>query len=255
MSNLWSFCNVSSCAIHEQTVCDILFLWSGQSHLAFQAHIIQALPMWGKKKASCARHGQWSQSRGNENIYINKNIPVQVWGYKLINSLVYLTQLKTYHSCLNLLCLHLYMDIHLRVCIYCIASNYKHKVLQPCELWMGYWHRSVPSGTVFYFCCGETERSQRERERERERRRRDEEDLRMKTNWEVVVQIELKRWRTTCLTDSRRHTHTHTHTPEDKGRSPVLSVCVLLIPAALKRWTHKRANWVISVPCGWISPL
>ena len=214
MSNLWSFCNVSSCAIHEQTVCDILFLWCGQSHLAFQAHIIQALPMWGKKKASCARHGQWSQSRGNENIYINKNIPVQVWGYKLINSLVYLTQLKTYHSCLNLLCLHLYMDIHLRVCIYCIASNYKHKVLQPCELWMGYWHRSVPSGTVFYFCCGETERSQRERERERERerRRRDEEDLRMKTNWEVVVQIELKRWRTTCLTDSRRHTHTHTHT-------------------------------------------
>lgn len=72
VSNLWSFCNVSSCAIQEQTVCDILFLWCGQSHLAFQAPIIQALPMWGKKKkkkkASCARHGQWSQSRGNENI-------------------------------------------------------------------------------------------------------------------------------------------------------------------------------------------
>ena len=50
VSNLWSFCNVSSCAIHEQTVCDILFLWCGQSHLAFQAHIIQALPMWDKKK-------------------------------------------------------------------------------------------------------------------------------------------------------------------------------------------------------------
>lgn len=50
VSNLWSFCNVSSCAIQEQTVCDILFLWCSQSHLAFQAPIIQALPMWGKKK-------------------------------------------------------------------------------------------------------------------------------------------------------------------------------------------------------------
>ena len=58
----------------------------------------------------------------------------------------------------------------------------------------------------------------------------------MKTNREAVIQIEPKGWRTNCLTDGGQHTHTHTHTPtQGKGRSPVLSVFVLLLPAAIKR--------------------
>lgn len=94
------------------------------------------------------------------------------------------------------------------VCVYCsIAWDYKYSVLQSSELWMGYWHRSAPAGTVFYFLLrrNRTEPN-REAENTGQREREGERGLRMRRNQEVVTQIEPKRRRTNCQIDSRRHT-------------------------------------------------
>lgn len=95
----------------------------------------------------------------------------------------YINETYTLSSCLILR----YLPVCL--CIYRLVWNNKHKVSQSSELWMGYLHGLVPSGTVFYFCWGETEHWAKQRQRGS----LGENDSRMMRNWGAVTQIEPKR--------------------------------------------------------------
>lgn len=115
---------------------------------------------------------------------------------------------------------------YLSVCVYTvIAWNYKHKVLQSSELWIGYLQRSVPSGSIFCCCCGETEQSQRESDRSRAKQERVIWEWRGTERWwhrlsqRVCVNVNVRDREQNCLIDSRQHT-------KMEEASPVLSVCL-----------------------------
>lgn len=124
-------------------------------------------------------------------------------------------------------CVNVFIWISICLCVYCIAWNYNHKVSQSSVLWIGYLHRMVPSGTIFYFCeeterepnretgprMQEKEREWFENEEEEESRGGDADWAKERADWQEAAHTGLK-------------------------TSSVFCLCVPLLPAVLQGWTH-----------------